>query len=249
VHHWMPCSVCGKAIPETDIEKGLAVVHSKRAYCRDCRTEIRRGAKASETRMPSDEAPAAPSPDDPYPTASPYPPRRFRHGSHACGFYRTPAERLAQAVNFVQEGLRLGEKVKFIADASETTGVPEFFRKGGFEVEPYLKSGQLELLPASQVYAPKGSFKPAEMIATVKDMLDQVLREGYPALRILGEMTWALRQWPGSEQLADYELAVNCLFPKSKLIALCQYDATRFAPPLLAAISRSHPLVFMDVAN
>jgi hypothetical protein len=127
--------------------------------------------------------------------------------------------------------------------------VPDFFKNGGLEVTPYLKSGQLDILPASQVYAPRGRFEPAETIAGLKDLLDRVLREGYPALRLMGEMTWALRQWPGSEQLADYELAANCLFPKSKLIALCQYDATRFPPALVASISRSHPLVFMEVAN
>jgi hypothetical protein len=152
-------------------------------------------------------------------------------------------------VNFIEEGLRLGEKVQFFADVPAVTDVPQFFKEGGLEVTPYLESGQLEILPADRVYAPKGCFEPAETIAGLKVLLDRVLREGYPALRLFGEMTWALRQWPGSEQLANYELAVNCLFPRSKLIALCQYDAEIFPPNLLEAVTRSHPLVFMEVAN
>jgi hypothetical protein len=58
------------------------------------------------------------------------------------------------------------------------------------------------------------------------------LVEGYPALRVTGEMTWALRGMPGFERLVEYEAKPNESIPGNKCLAICQYDRRCLAPEM-----------------
>jgi hypothetical protein len=51
------------------------------------------------------------------------------------------------------------------------------------------------------------------MIALLESETEQALADGYAALRVTGEMGWALRGLPGSERLIEYEAKLNRFFP------------------------------------
>jgi PAS domain-containing protein len=70
--------------------------------------------------------------------------------------------------------------------------------------------------------------------------------QGYTALRVTGEMTWALRGLPGFERLIEYEIKLNEFFPGSRCLALCQYDRRRFEPEVLLDVLRTHPISVID---
>jgi len=48
------------------------------------------------------------------------------------------------------------------------------------------------------------------MIALLRSQTERALAEGYAALRVTGEMSWASRDLPGSERLIDYEAKLFC---------------------------------------
>ncbi|GAG34605.1 unnamed protein product, partial [marine sediment metagenome] len=131
---------------------------------------------------------------------------------------------------FVRHGLERAEKVLYIVDARGAETVLDYLRDDGLDPEPYLASGQLTILTADDTYLKQGVFDPDGMIALLQTETERALAEGYAALRVTGEMSWALRGLPGSERLIEYEAKLNEFFPGSKCLAICQYDRRAFDP-------------------
>ncbi|MFQ5822197.1 MAG: MEDS domain-containing protein, partial [Candidatus Heimdallarchaeota archaeon] len=167
-------------------------------------------------------------------------------GEHLCYLYETNEELRALLVPFLRKGLEQGEKVFCIMDDRTEKLILDYLRDEGLEIEPYLKSGQLSILTGDDTYLRDSRFNPEEMIALLRTKTEQALVEGYTALRIAGEMTWALRGLPGSDRLIEYEAKLNTFFPNSKCLAICLYDWRRFDPIMLSEVLTTHPKVIID---
>jgi DNA-binding response OmpR family regulator/signal transduction histidine kinase len=162
-------------------------------------------------------------------------------GDHLCCLYETEEEHRAVLTPFLRQGLERGEKVLYIVDARTAETVLGYLRDDGLDPESYLASGQLTILTADDAYLKEGVFDPEGMIALLRVETEQALGEGYAALRVTGEMSWALRELPGSERLIEYEAKLNEFFPGSKCLAICQYDRRAFDPELLLDVLSTHP--------
>ena len=167
----------------------------------------------------------------------------LRPGDHLCCLYEKPQEHQALVTPFLRSGLERREKVICIVDAHTAQVILGYLRSDGVDVQPYMSRGQLSILPADDVYLRNEVFDPAEMIALLQRETDAALDEGYTALRVTGEMTWALRGLPGSERLIEYESRLNEFFPGKECLALCQYDRFRFDPEILLDVLATHPIV------
>ena len=163
-------------------------------------------------------------------------------GDHLCCIYETEEEHRAVLTPFLRQGLERGEKVVYIVDARTAETVLGYLRDDGLAPEPYLERGQLTILTRDDAYMREGVFDPDGMIALLRTETEQALAEGYSALRITGEMTWALRGLPGSERLIEYEARLNEFFPGSRCLAICQYDRRRFDSEVLLDVLRTHPI-------
>jgi len=168
--------------------------------------------------------------------------RDLKPADHLCCLYETEEEHRALLAPYLRQGLELGEKVLYIVDAHTAETVLKYLRDDGVEVEPYLANGQLSILTPSDAYMQDGTFDPDKMINLLRTETERALAEGYSALRVTGEMTWALRGLPGSERLSEYEAKLNRFFPGSKCLALCQYDRQRFQPDMLLDVLTTHPI-------
>ena len=166
----------------------------------------------------------------------------LRAGDHLCYLYGTEEEHRAVLTPFLRQGLERGEKVVYIVDARTAKTIRGYLQDNGLGVEPYLARGQLVILTRDDAYMREGVFDPEGMIALLRAETEQALAEGYPALRVTGEMTWALRGLPGSERLIEYEAKLNEFFPSSQCLAICQYDRRRFDPAVLLDVLRTHPI-------
>jgi anti-anti-sigma regulatory factor len=79
------------------------------------------------------------------------------------------------------------------------------------------------------------------MLATWTEELSRALAEGYPALSLTGEMSWALCDEHGVESLAKYEERLGEVMNADGSIAfLCQYDHGRFQAGTLAEAAAVH---------
>jgi PAS domain S-box-containing protein len=166
-------------------------------------------------------------------------------GDHLCCIYETEAEHRAVLTPFLRQGLERGEKVLYVVDEHTAEAILDYLRDDGFGVEQYLESGQLSILSHDEAYTRGGSFDPDAMIALLEAETERALSEGYTALRVTGEMCWALRGLPGSERLIEYEAKLNQFFPGRRCLAICQYDRRRFDPEVLLDVLRTHPMAVM----
>jgi len=163
-------------------------------------------------------------------------------GDHLCCIYETEEEHRAVLTPFLRQGLERGEKVLYIVDDRTAEVILDYLRKDGLDVEPYLDRGQLSILTRDEAYVRGGTFDPDAMIALLERETKQALAEGCAALRVTGEMSWALRGLPGSERLIDYEAKLNQFLPGRQCLAICQYDRRRFEPAVLLDVLRTHPI-------
>jgi len=166
-------------------------------------------------------------------------------GEHVCCIYETEEEHKALVTSFLRRGLERGEKVLYIADTHTAQNIQNYLQEDGIEVEPYLTSGQLSIRSAIDVYTPEGVFKPDTMMTLLSDETERALSEGYSALRVTGEMSWVLREPPGSERLIEYENKLNTFYPGTRCLGICQYDRQRFNAALLLDVVIAHPTIIL----
>jgi DNA-binding CsgD family transcriptional regulator len=163
-------------------------------------------------------------------------------GDHVCCLFETDDEHRALMTSFMRRGLEQNEKVIYIVDTRSANEVINYLRDNGVETESCLESGQLIIFTIGDAYMREGIFDPDNMIALLQDQTEQALNEGYSALRVTGEMTWALRDLSSPGRLIEYEAKLNTFFPGSKCLAICQYDRRRFSATSLLDIFTNHPI-------
>ncbi len=166
-------------------------------------------------------------------------------GDHMCCIYETDEEHRAVITPYMQQGLERGEKVIYIVDFNTAETVLGYLRVQGLDVDGYVAREQLVMADREDTYLRNGVFDPDAMINFLRSTLELALAQGFKALRVTGEMTWALRGLPGSERLIEYEAKLNHFFPGVLCTALCQYDRKRFDPAILLDVIHTHPVVII----
>ncbi|MDD2707070.1 MAG: PAS domain S-box protein [Verrucomicrobiae bacterium] len=176
--------------------------------------------------------------------------RVFKPGDHAGWIYQNEEQYRRVMVSFVREGLEQNQRVLCLVDEHSREAVLDMFRQDALfcrqiNLEECLKSEQLTVKPAKEVYLSDGAFDPDRMIALLKAKTQEALARGYSALRVTGEMTWALGVDAGIARLMEYENKLNDFFPGSRCLAICQYPERRFSPAILLDVLQIHPHVIV----
>ncbi len=68
---------------------------------------------------------------------------------------------------------------------------------------------------------------------------------GFGFARAVGEMTWALRQLPGVDELVGYEARLNKFLPRYPQVVLCLYALDSFSGEVLVDVLKTHPKVLL----
>ncbi len=168
-------------------------------------------------------------------------------GDHICAFYRGSAERDEVLVPYLREALLAGDKCICVMDDPDTEKVVKPLAED-VDVDRSMSTGQFDLMRSDATYLSGGYF-------AIKEMLDfweqgvggAVKKEGFSFVRAVGEMTWALRDLPGVEQLVSYEARLNRFLPLYPQVILCLYDLERFSNGhVLLELLRTHPKVLLS---
>ncbi len=112
----------------------------------------------------------------------------------------------------------------------------------GVDAEGAEAAGLLWLVTADQFYFVDGNFELERMLDMLQEAIAHVLSDGLAALRLAGEMSWALRPSPGTERVIEYEARAEELLRKSPATALCLYHRHRMPPELIEGALVVHPL-------
>jgi hypothetical protein len=166
-----------------------------------------------------------------------------RTGDHICALYRG-AERDDILVPFLEAGLRTGDKCICVLDAARPESLLALFDDP--QAKERLERRQLELVDFGSAYPAGGGFVPDRMVEFWERNVRSAIEGGeYRFFRAAGEMTWALRDMPGLDQLATFESEVNRFMPRYPQVYLCVYDIERFSGEQLLDMLKTHPKVLL----
>lgn len=160
-------------------------------------------------------------------------------GDHACVFYRGASGRDEVLYPYLRAGLRAGDKCICVVDSAATAEeVSRLYADEG-------RDRQLDVHLSDTSYLAGGAFTRADMLAFWGEHLDKAVEHGFGFCRLVGEMTWALRDAPGVEDLVRYEAELNRMAVGYPTAILCLYDLDRFSGEVVAEVVKTHPKVLI----
>lgn len=164
-------------------------------------------------------------------------------GDHLCCLFESEEDRRVVIIPFILQGLEANHKILYILDPDAASEFLHALRDEGLDIESHVTSGQLVLLELEEAYMKGRVFDPDGMVAMLEGETKKALSEGFSALRVTAEMSWALMGFPGSDRLIEYEAKLNLFFPGSRCMAICQYDRKLFGPEVLLEVLKTHPTI------
>ena len=162
---------------------------------------------------------------------------------HLCLIYETPKQKFAAAIPFLQIGFERGEKCFYVADENTVTSLLGAMQAEGLDVNASVQKGMLTVGGKGLASFKRGEFNPDEMVRFWAGNVGEAKAAGFSALRILGEMSWALGGDVGPDRLIEYEARMNRFFTEHDALGVCQYDKKRFSAETILQVLRTHPLV------
>jgi hypothetical protein len=163
-------------------------------------------------------------------------------GSHVCAFYRGDSDRDRLLAAYLGAGLTAGDKCICIVDSANTAKRLESLTLASSGLGP---CGQLDIHLPESTYLAGGEFTASDMLTFWTEGMIKAELEGYSFCRLVGEMTWALRDVPGVEHLVGYESELNRVTPSYPVIVLCLYDLDLFSGEVVINIVKTHPQVLV----
>ena len=148
---------------------------------------------------------------------------------HVCIIFDILKSYRRVAFNFIREGLYENEKCIMAVDSYHKSLITKDFAMAGLDIEAYLQSGRFAIIDISASYANNGGFDPDSTVEIWKDESMRAASEGFHALRVVGEATFALEGPDLYEKLVYYENIINqVLFKKYPFKSLCVYEKNRY---------------------
>ncbi|MEV6596584.1 MEDS domain-containing protein [Actinoplanes sp. NPDC051346] len=162
-------------------------------------------------------------------------------GDHICAFVNGTDDGLDLMARAVTAGLDAGEKVLVFTEPLPPAAALAGLEARGVAVAPAQRAGQVRALPSHEAYQPDGRFEPARMLDSLTGYIEQAAADGYPGLRLVGDMPWALGEPAVVDRLVAYEAQVNRLFMEGCAVGICLYDLRAFGRGLLQEVACAHP--------
>lgn len=171
-------------------------------------------------------------------TAQPFPP-----GVHVCQIFSEDDERQEAMLKFVLSGLQSRERTCCFSEKMKEAILAGFLESYGVSYHDAVESAALTLAGTREIYFQDNRFNPERMLGMIQETHEDSVRQGYPAARVIGEMTAEIQHVPGGSRLLEYESRISLLLRKHPVTAVCQYDARAFEGSMIMEILKVHPLM------
>jgi hypothetical protein len=135
---------------------------------------------------------------------------------HVCGFFNTSEDEDRVLHPFVKEGIDRGERAFHIVDPRQRSEYVERLEAAKIDVPTLEADGQFQLLNWDEAYLRGGHFDQNAMLALIEEVLEGGHAQGYPLTRLVAHMEWALEDFPGVNDLVEYEARLNYVLPRYK---------------------------------
>jgi hypothetical protein len=135
---------------------------------------------------------------------------------HVCAFFHSPDEEYRVLLPFIKEGFDRGEKAFHIVDPKLRENHLQRLRSAGIEVATTERTGRFELRNWGDAYLRDGHFNEDRMLALIQEVLESGPQQGFALTRLVAHMEWALEDFPGVDDLVEYETRLNYILPRYK---------------------------------
>ncbi len=159
---------------------------------------------------------------------------------HVCAFFNSREDEYKVMLPFLKEGLEAGEKVFQIMDRRQRDERSRRLTDAGVDAAAAEQNGLLEVRPWENAHLSDGRFDQHAMIALIESLAkDGQRRSG--VTRLWANMEWALEDFPGVNDVVEYESRINDMLPKYDMAAVCTYDLAKFSASVVMDVLRTHP--------
>lgn len=166
---------------------------------------------------------------------------RLTGARHICCFFDSHDQQYDVLMPYFKEGLANGEEVFCIMEGAFMGEHRARLCAGGVDVAGNEASGRLKTMSSDDTYLAGGSFGKARMYNVLASRLADLKNTDFTGIRTCGDMEWALRNMPGTEELMEYESEVNrLLVGRDDATFLCVYDANRIGGRAMLDILSTH---------
>lgn len=164
---------------------------------------------------------------------------------HVCAFFDSREEQYETLLPWIKEGLKNNEEIINILDGGLHHDHCCRLTDADIPVHDAVTRGQLKIFAADDTYLLGGSFAAEKMVKILEQALIDAQNGPYGTFRGYGDMEWALKNLPGTDELIEYEARINTFGPKYDCSIVCAYDINRFSGSAVADILATHPYVIM----
>jgi hypothetical protein len=164
--------------------------------------------------------------------------------NHVCAFFQNRDEEYKLLLPFIAEGFERGERAFHIVDPSLRNDHMHRLGRAGIPLDA-ADERQLEVRDWQEVYLRGGQFLQHDMLALVDEVLGGPAAASFPQTRVVAHMEWALGDFPGVDDLVEYETRLNHVLPRYPGPVVCVYDSARFGAGLALDVLRTHPMVII----
>ncbi len=158
-------------------------------------------------------------------------------GDHVCTSYGSDEEHRAIVGRYARQALRRGERFLYLAHASDDATIRAYLEHEGIDVAAGEALGQIQILRATRSRA---LIDPEAIVASLQAQRRAALHDGYSALCVASEMSWARPRSGEIDAIVRCEHAVDRVFATGDVAAICQYDRRLFEPGVLSPLLAAH---------
>ena len=164
---------------------------------------------------------------------------------HVCAFFDSQEEQYETLLPWIKEGISNNEEVINILDGSLHHDHCCRLSQADISVQDVVARGQLKLFRTDDTYLLGGTFAAERMVTILEQALIEAQNGPYGTFRGYGDMEWALKNLPGTDELIEYEARINTFGPRYDCSIVCAYDINRFSGGAVADILATHPYVIL----
>ena len=149
---------------------------------------------------------------------------------------------------FVKEGLEMGEMAFHTVDPKRREEHIHWLTSAGIDVASQHDHGQIEVSTWTETHLRKGLFDQDETLAFWGKVVSEAKSKGFPVVRFVTQMGWALETGIDVNELLEYEAKANESWfhqdgPFNHVI--CVYDLRKFRGDVVVDVMRTHPLLII----
>ena len=118
-------------------------------------------------------------------------------GTHICHFYQTRKDLIDILIPYFKAGLENNEYCIWLACRPlKVEKATAALKKAVANLDDYIKDGQIEIMDASEWYAPGDEFAPEKVLQGWAQKENQAIERGFDGLRLAGNIFWLeKRDW------------------------------------------------------